>query len=111
MSKVAATYWDNSSAVNMKKKRAKTGKASNNATPEWFAFACIALLTFMICIAINIRAFSELYAEMSEHNTLNSEIEQLEKENSVLQKEIENLKSDSQTIEREAIKFGMSRPK
>ena len=64
---------------------------------------CIVLLTFMICIAINIRAFSELYAEMSAtFNTLNAEIEKLKNENTVLQKEVESLKTDEQTIEREA---------
>jgi cell division protein FtsL len=93
-----------------KKKRTKRTTTPDNATPQWFAFAVIVLLTFMICIAINIRAFSEMYEEMSQHSTLSTEIEKLKTENSELQKEVESLKTDEKTIEREARKIGLSRP-
>lgn len=110
MSKVVATYWDNNSAVSMAKSRAKTAKRATSATPQWFVFAAIVSVTFMVCIAINLRAFSELNVEMTQHETLRNEIQQLTTENLTLQKEVNGLKNDSKTIEREARKIGMSRP-
>ena len=111
MSKVVATYWDNNTAVSMAKSRQKTAKReAASATPQWFVFAAIVSVTFMVCIAINLRAFSELSVEMTQHETLRNEIQQLTTENSTLQKEVSGLKNDSKTIEREARKIGMSRP-
>lgn len=94
-----------------KKKRTKRTKTPDNATPQWFAFAVIVLLTFMICIAINIRAFSEMNDEMSQHSNLSAEIEELKIENEKLRQEVEKLQTDKKTIEREARKIGMNRPK
>ncbi len=110
MSKVVATYWDNNTAVSMAKSRTKTVKRATSTTPQWFVFAAIVSVTFMVCIAINLRAFSELSAEMTQHETLTTEIQQLTTENLELHKEVDGLKSDSKTIEREARKIGMSRP-
>lgn len=111
MSKVVATYWDNNSAVSMPNRtRTKTAKREANATPQWVVFTAIVSITFMVCIAINIRAFSELNAEMTQHEELNAEIQTLTTENYAIQKEVNGLKSDSKTIEREARKIGMSRP-
>ncbi|MEZ5425003.1 MAG: septum formation initiator family protein [Pyrinomonadaceae bacterium] len=93
-----------------KKKRAKLEKRQTSTTPQWFVFAVIVSITFMVCIAINLRAFSELRAEMTQHETLTTEIEQLTTENELLQKEVKGLKTDSRIIEREARKIGMSRP-
>ena len=64
----------------------------------------------MVCVAINLRAFSELNAEVLQHDTLKTEIEELTTENMLLLKEVNGLKTDSKTIEREARKIGMSRP-
>lgn len=110
MSKVVATYWDNNTAVSMAKSRPRTAKKATSTTPQWFVFAAIVSVTFMVCIAINIRAFSELGAEMTQHEELKTEIQSLTTENFMIQKEVNGLKSDSKTIEREARKIGMSRP-
>lgn len=115
MSKVAATYWDNTislprtrisqtnSRTRMKSKRAV-------ATPRWFVFTIIVSMTFMLCLTINFRAFSELGGETEQYQKLTVEVDRLTNENLALQEEIHTLKTDSAAIEREARKLGMSRP-
>ena len=111
MSKVAATYWDNIQTVSMPKRaRAKTAKRSETFTPQWFGFVVITTISFMLCLAINLRAYSEMSQEINQHQVLSSEIERLTTENQAIHQEIENLRSDERTIEREARKIGMSRP-
>jgi cell division protein FtsB len=70
----------------------------------------IVSITFLLCLAINFRAFSEMRQQTSENTLLNEQIKKLTTENSVLQEEAKNLKNDPQTIAREARKIGMSRP-
>ena len=70
--------------------------------PRWAVFAAIIGMTFMLCLTINYRAFSEMSREVHEHDTLTNDIETLTDENLALQEEIHNLKSDSKSIEREA---------
>ncbi|HEY0657906.1 MAG TPA: septum formation initiator family protein, partial [Pyrinomonadaceae bacterium] len=72
--------------------------------------AVVASLTCLLCLTINFRAFSEVSQEISQNETLTSQIEILTTENLSLQEEIHSLKSDSRAIEREARKIGMSRP-
>ena len=118
MSKVVATYWNNSQPVWTKAQtvliprdtRAKTLRDAERAAPQWLVFAVIASLTCMLCLTINFRAFSEMSQEMSQNQTLTSQMEILTTENLSLQEEIHSLKSDPRTIEREARKIGMSRP-
>ena len=114
MSKVVTTYWDNLSAVSLakKKKRTKIVRRSNakSATPQWFIFTVIVSMTFMLCLAINFRAFSEMRGQSFEHQQLNTQIQTLTTDKVLLQEEIQNLKNDPKTIEREARKIGMSRP-
>ena len=118
MSKVVATYWDNSQTVWTtpqtvlipRNTRAKTLRDTERAAPQWLVFAVIASLTCMLCLTINFRAFSEMSQEMSQNQTLTSQMEILTTENLSLQEEIHSLKSDPRTIEREARKIGMSRP-
>lgn len=111
MNKVVTTYWDNSSMVLMPPgNRMKTAERTETVTPQWFVFAVITSITFMLCLAINLRAFSEMSAEMEQNQLLSVELEQLSNENLLMQEEIHNLKTDSRTIEREARKIGMSRP-
>lgn len=111
MSKVAATYWDNSRTVLMpRSKRAKTTKHNASVTPQWFIFAVVASITFMLCLTINLRAFSEMNQEQNLNESLNLQIENLTTENLVLQEEIHDLKNDERAIEREARKIGMNRP-
>lgn len=110
MSKVAATYWDNSRTVLMpRSKRAKTTKPNTTATPQWFVFAVVASITFMLCLTINLRAFSEMSHEQGLNESLSTQIETLTNENLVLQEEIHDLKNDERAIEREARKIGMGR--
>jgi len=118
LSKVVATYWNNSQAVWTKPQtiliprdnRAKIAADSERTTPQWLIFAVITSLTCMLCLTINFRAFSEMSQEMSQNGTLTSQIEILTTENLSLQEVIHSLKSDSRAIEREARKIGMSRP-
>ncbi len=94
-----------------KKRTRKLSKSrSKSKTPQWFIFTVIVSITFMLCLAINFRAFSEMRTRSAEHQQLNTQIENLTSGNLVLQEEIQNLKSDPRTIEREARKIGMSRP-
>ena len=117
MSKVAVTYWNNTHAVISMPRagsRAKSSKRKNtrtqSATPQWFVFVVIASMTLMLCLTINLRAFSEMTQETTEFQQLNVEIERLNNENLAIQEEIHNLKSDPRAIEREARKIGLSRP-
>lgn len=116
MSKVASTYWDDESAVSIPKlrtrPRTKVSMKSNrdSATPQWFVFAVVVFITFMLCLTVNFRAFSELTSEMQENQRLNTEVEQLTNQNLIIQEEIHNLKTDPKMIEREARKLGMGRP-
>jgi cell division protein FtsB len=111
LNKVATTYWDNSMPrLNSRAKtqtRAKTNRES--ATPQWFVFAVIVFITFMMCLAINFRAFSELGTETQQNQRLTAEVEQLTNQNTAIQEEIKSLKSDPKMIEREARKLGMGR--
>lgn len=111
MSKVVNTYWNTKTAGSaVRKSRAAAPKKVSGRSPQWFAFAAIIALTFMVCIAVNLRAYSELSAEMTQHESLRTEIEELTKDNMLLLKEVNGLKTDSKSIEREARKIGMSRP-
>ncbi len=109
MSKVVATYWDNSPAVSLNI-RTKTAKRIETATPQWFVFAAIASITFMLCMAINLRAYSEMSVEMEQNQRLSVQLESLTNENLAIQEEVHNLKIDSRFMELEARKIGMSRP-
>ncbi len=111
MNKVATTYWDNSHTILMPVKvRAKSASARTAATPQWLVFAVITSITFMLCMAINLRAFSEMSVESQQNERLGLAIEQLSNENFGLQSEVHNLKTDPLTLEREARRIGMSRP-
>ena len=111
MNKVAATYWDNSHTISIPvKARAKSVPARTTASPQWLVFAVIASITFMLCMAINLRAFSEMSAEIEQNKRLSLSVEHLTNENFGLQSEVHNLKTDSLTLEREARRIGMSRP-
>jgi cell division protein FtsB len=113
LSKVASIYWENSNVVGSPRIRpgSKTRMKSNreSATPQWFVFAVIAFITFMLCLTINFRAFSELNMEMEQQQKLNLEIQNLTNQNALIKQEIDNLKHDQKTIEREARNLGMGR--
>ena len=113
MSKVATTYWDNNislPSVNSRPRTRTNMKAKReSATPQWFVFTVIVSLTFMLCLTINLRAFTEVRGEVEQNQKLSAEVDQLTNENLALQEEIHTLKTDSNAIEREARKLGMSR--
>jgi cell division protein FtsB len=114
LSKVATTYWDNSNAVFIPAKNARTRTRPQSAKREkansWLGFAIVVALSSMICLTVNFRAYGELSAEIQQHQVLNSEVNQLTIENSALQEEIQQIKTDKTVIEREAYRLGMSRP-
>ncbi len=109
MRKVAATYLNRSRKSAPTRTKSSVKRAGAKA-PNWFVLVVVVSIGFMLCLAINLRAYSEM-SEGSDLNTeLNSEVEKLSVENLTLQEEIHSLKSDSKAIEREARKIGMSRP-
>lgn len=111
MSKVVATYWDNSTAVSFPaKSRAKGAKRAETAVPQWFVFAAIASITLMLCMAINLRAYTEMSAEAEQNQRLSIQLESLTNENLAIQEQVHNLKIDSPAVEQEARKIGLSRP-
>lgn len=111
MSKVAVTYWNNTQTISIPmRNRSKSVRRAQSTTPQWFLFAVVASISFMLCMAINLRAYSEMNRETIQFEQLNLEIESLNNENLIIQQEIHSLKSDPRAIEREARKIGMSRP-
>ncbi len=92
------------------RRRIERGAARpSSATPQAVAFAIIASITFMLCLTINWRAYSEMNREIDENRQLSWQIETLTSENLALQEEIHYLKSDSETIRREARKMGLKK--
>jgi len=117
LNKVAITYWDNPQTISLSafggRSRAKTAAArerGEKVTPQWLVFAVVASMTLMLCMAINLRAYSIMSSEAQQNERLNTEVELLTNENLVIQEEIHNLKTDATAIEREARKIGLSRP-
>ncbi len=117
--KVANSYWDNTigsiHTTADPRRRARKSRAVArprvNATPQWFVFTVIASLGLLLCLVVNIRAFSEYQAEAQQSQQLSTEIESLSATNLSLQTEVKNLQTDAQTIEREArTRLGMVRP-
>lgn len=108
MNKVANIYWNNPQPISTRNRAKKNAKST---TPQWFVFTVVASLTFMLCLAINLRAFSEMSQETEQFEQLNFDINRLNNENMLIQQDINSLKTDKDAIEREARKIGLSRPK
>ena len=111
MKKAANIYTNDPEAIRRNSRASKASRraARPAALPRWAVFAAIIGMTFMLCLTINYRAFSEMSREVREHEMLTNNIEDLTDENLALQEEIHNLKSDSKLIEREAQKLGLRR--
>lgn len=110
MNKVAVTYWDNQAVqIPAAKTRARNVKQRENTTPQWFVYAVVVAITFLVCLTINLRTYSELNGEVEQNQKFAAEVERLSGENLLLQEEIHKLKTSSTVIEREARKLGMSR--
>jgi hypothetical protein len=106
LSKAANTYLDNSETRDRRE-----AVRPSSATPQAVAFAIIASITFMLCLTINWRAYSEMSREIDENRSLTYEAEILTSENLALQDEIHFLKSDPETIRREARRMGLKKGK
>ena len=115
MSKVAITYWDSNNAVSIPvvdspvKTPARAKTSRRTSTPQWFIFSVVVFTTLMLCLTINLRAFSELTGEIEQNQKLSIEVDQLINANLALQEEVHHLKTDPRTVEREARKLGMGR--
>jgi cell division protein FtsB len=107
--KAATTYLDNGT-MPRRRSRVRVSNTRNEAIPQWFVVTVVALMASLLCVAINIRAYSESRDEVQLNTQLSSEIEQLSAGNALLQHEIQGLKTDENTIEREARKLGFVRP-
>lgn len=62
----------------------------------------------MLCVSINLRAFSEVREEEDKHAKLAGQVQNLVHENLALQEEIHTLKTDPRAIQREARRIGMN---
>ncbi len=89
--------------------RTRSVTRNTESAPRWFAFAVAVSVTFLLCLAINLRSFSELRAEIEQNKTLDAEVNRLNNDNLMIQEQVFNLKNDPATIEREARKLGMGR--
>ena len=112
MSKVAATYWTNTQTIELpvRTARASVTRRKAKSTPQWMAFAIVTVISFMLCLAINLRAYSEMNQEINQNEQLSLQVEALTIENLAIEQEIKDLKNDPRTVEREARKIGMGRP-
>ena len=116
MSKAANTYWDNGrtmpgirSARGAGVSKTRVTRGADRIMPRWFAFAIPVLLSAMVVLTLNVRAWTNVQNEYQTNQQLNAEIERLTSENGSLQEEIHRLRYDPKTIEREARKLGMGR--
>ena len=107
MNKAADIYWDKPGAIRRNSDRDERTRTVRSAGPRWLSFALIAVMSLMLCLTINYRAFTELRGEVNENKGLGDQIQNLTDENLALQDEIHNLKTDPKTIEREAKKLGL----
>lgn len=85
----------------------KAIKPTGMLIPRWVQFAAVLLLTFMITLTINYRAFTEYSSEKGHHTELNDSVQDLTDENIALQEQIHSLKTDPKSVKREAGKYGL----
>jgi len=118
LSKVENTYWTNMQSTPSIKRRANKGRTVNRTTSlsllnrsHLWTFGIAGTTTLLLCLTINFRAFSEWNHASTNNSTLEARIQGITSENLALQEEIHYLKNDSGTVEREALKFGLQRPR
>ena len=78
--------------------------------PKWLPVLTAFMLTGMLVLTINYRAYSELTSEKREFQELNDRVQQATTENLSLQEDIFYLKTDPRTIERDARKYSPAPP-
>lgn len=93
------------------KRNLKRVSDTKNSRSQWLGIGIVALLTLMLCLTINYRAFSEFGIESTENKSLEQRIESVTTNNLSLQEQIHYLKNDPDTVAREARKFGLRRPR
>ena len=86
---------------------ASVAKARQRTAPPWLSSVIVVAIFVMLCVTINFRAFSEMREEVSQHDRLAAQIQNLMDENVALQEEIHTLKSDPNVIGREAKRIGI----
>jgi hypothetical protein len=105
------TCWIEMAKVVSKRPRARTARAKplrwrkekpKRVVPKWLPVLTALMLTGMLVLTINYRAYSELTSEKKEFQDLNDKVQHATTENLSLQEEIYYLKTDPKPIEREA---------
>lgn len=117
MSKVANTYWANGQTIaafgsghgTRAMARTRSPRGAERLMPKWFVISIPVLLSLLIVLTLNVRAWTNVQREYQTNRQLGTEIEQLTTQNTSLQEEIQRLQYDPKTIEREARKLGMGR--
>ncbi len=111
MSKVVNTYWDNGRTMPAlgSQRKARAARQPEKVMPRRLVIGISILLSSLLVITLNVRAWTNAQHEYQLNQQLNTEIEQLTTQNTSLQDEIKRLQTDPKTIEREARKLGMGR--
>lgn len=74
----------------------------------WIGVLVAGVLTLLLCLTINFRAFSELNKESRNNDDLQKQIDAVTRENLTIQEEIHYLKNDPKTVGREVKRFGLT---
>jgi cell division protein FtsB len=75
--------------------------------PWWLSVLVVSSIFIMLCVSINLRAFSSVREETDQNAKLAGQIQNLMDENLALQEEIHSLKTDPEVIRREARRIGL----
>ncbi len=117
MNKAANTYWDSRSSGKPTARRTpparrprapRRSEPARRTGPWWLSFLIVTSIFVMLCVSINLRAFSEMREEEDKHVKLAGQVQNLVDENLALQEEIHTLKTDPRAIQREARRIGMN---
>jgi hypothetical protein len=109
LNKAENIYWTERRATPRRTVRKKAAvPATRLRSPYWLSLMIVGAIFSMLCISINLRAFSSMRAETEQNTRLSVEIQNLIDENLVLQEEIHLLKTDPKVIQREAQKIGVT---
>lgn len=114
MNKAANIYWDSSHSQRavakrpaQARKRQPAAKATRFTLPWWASALVVSSIFIMLCVSINLRAFSNVQEETDQNAKLAGQIQNLMDENLALQEEIHSLKTDPEVIRREAKRIGL----
>ena len=89
--------------------KTRAARKQEKLMPRWFVIGISILLSSLVVMTLNFRAWTNAQREYQLNQQLGAEIEQLTTQNSSLQEEIHRLQTDPKTIEREARSLGMGR--